>query len=57
VYNIPKDSENFVTNTKGAGRLFPIAKVLVSDNWRPAAIVISNKIYLFLLGQCIREVV
>jgi hypothetical protein len=62
VYKLPKDSENSVTNNKGAGRLFPIAKVLVSDNWRPAAIVIRNEIYYSFgtvyqgpLGSCLMK--
>jgi hypothetical protein len=38
------DSENFVTNDYGAGRLFSVTKVFVIDSRRPAATVISKKI-------------
>jgi hypothetical protein len=45
LYTVPEDSENFVTNNYGAGRLFSVTKVFVIDSWRPAVIVISHEIY------------
>jgi hypothetical protein len=48
---VPKDSENFVTNNYGAGRLFSVTKVFVIDSWRSAAVVISNEINLLLDRQ------
>jgi hypothetical protein len=42
LYTVPKVSENFVTNNKGDGRLFSVAKVFFIDSWRPAATVITQ---------------
>jgi hypothetical protein len=42
---VPKDSENWATYNNGAGHLFPVTKVFVTDSRRPAAVVINDEIY------------
>jgi hypothetical protein len=44
-HTVSKDSENFVTNNYGIGRLFSVTKLYVIDSGRPAAIVISIEIH------------
>jgi hypothetical protein len=45
VNTVPKDSENFATDSCGDGRLFPATNVFVIYRWRLKTLVISNKMY------------
>jgi hypothetical protein len=44
-FTVPKDSENFVTYSYTAGRLFSVTKVFAIDSLRPTAKAIRKEIY------------
>jgi hypothetical protein len=52
LYTVPKDSENFVSDSYGAGRLISVTKVFFIDSGQYAALVFDMKL-INLLGQCI----